>query len=190
MHDIIKMITTLAIICGISGLSLSYLKLKTMPLIKEQELKYIQQPALMRIFPNIDNSPVAERKKFQLANGTSVTVFPAKKEGKLVGIALEDFGKGYGGKIGVMVGFELTKDRLVGVDITTMKETPGLGTLIATPSFTKQFIDIEPPVALKSQGGTIDAISGATVSSVGAVAAVANAIRIYLELKPEFTNWK
>ena len=44
---------------------------------------------------------------------------------------------------------------------------------------------------LKADGGEIDAISGATVSSVGAMLAVSNAVAIYQEIKPLLLEtWK
>lgn len=191
MRDILKMLVVLSTICGIAGFALSYLKMVTAGPIEEQVLTYVQGPALQRVFTDVDNSPVAERKKFTLADGRTITVFPARKNGKLVGVALENAGKGFGGDIGVMVGFNPVNDTLVGIGITTMKETPGIGTVITEPRFTGQFpgkgLDA---VGLKPQGG-IDALSGATVSSGGAVTAVANAAKAYVELKPEILKvWK
>lgn len=185
MAAITKMIVVLSFICGIAGFALSYLKMITAPIIEEQVLTYVQGPAIQRVFTNIDNSPVAERKKFALPDGKEVTVFPARKGGKLVGVALENFGKGFGGDVGVIVGIDPARDALVGIGITTMKETPGIGTLVAEPSFTGQFQGKGLSISLKSQGGVIDAISGATVSSGGAVTAVANATKVYTQLKPE-----
>ena len=54
-----------------------------------------------------------------------------------------------------------------------------------------QFPDKKLPVKLKADGGEIDAISGATVSSVGALMAVSNAVEIYKEIKPLLLEtWK
>ena len=127
MLAIIRMIVVLSSICGLSGFALSYLKISTAPRIEEQVLTYVQGPAILRVFANIDNSPIAERKTFTL-DGAKVTVFPGKKDGKLVAVALEHFGKGFGGDVGVMVGYDVNRDTLTGIGITTMKETPGLGT--------------------------------------------------------------
>ena len=102
-----------------------------------------------------------------------------------MGVALEAKGKGYGGDVGVMVGFNVANDTLAGIGTTTLKETPGLGMRIAEPGFTGQFRGIAAPVGLKSQGGSIDGISGATISSSGAVTAVNLAAEAYKALKPE-----
>lgn len=185
MAAILKMLVVLSAICGIAGFALSYLKMITAPTIEEQVLAYVQGPALQRVFVGIDNAPVAERRKFALSDGRPVTVFPARKGGKLVGVALENTGKGYGGDVGVMVGIDPARDVLVGIGITTMKETPGIGTLVGEPAFTRQFPGKPLEIGLKSQGGDIDAVSGATISSSGAATAVANAAKAYKELKPE-----
>ncbi len=185
MRDILRMLVVLSVICGISGFGLSYLKMVTAVPIENQVLKYVQSPALERVFANVDNSPVAERKKFTLKDGREVMVFPAIKGGKLVGVAIEDKGKGFGGDISVMVGINPANDTLVGVGVTTMKETPGIGDVILAPRFTDQFIAKPMDVKLKKDGGSIDAVSGATVSSAGTVLAVSNASKVYGELKDQ-----
>ena len=164
MLAIIRMIVVLSSICGLSGFALSYLKISTAPRIEEQVLTYVQGPAILKVFADIDNSPIAERKTFTL-DGAKVTVFPGKKDGKLVAVALEHFGKGFGGDVGVMVGYDVNRDTLTGIGITTMKETPGLGTRVADPAFTGQFTGKPADARLKSQGGDIDAVSGATLTS-------------------------
>ena len=166
MLAIIRMIVVLSSICGLSGFALSYLKISTAPRIEEQVLTYVQGPAILKVFADIDNSPIAERKTFTL-DGAKVTVFPGKKDGKLVAVALEHFGKGFGGDVGVMVGYDVNRDTLTGIGITTMKETDA---------------------RLKSQGGDIDAVSGATISSTGVVTALGNAAKVYAALKPEIVK--
>ncbi len=185
MRDILKMLVVLSAICGIAGFALSYLKMVTADPIEVQVLTYVQKPVLDRVFAHADNSPVQDRKTFTLKDGREVLVFPALQGGKLVGVALEDSSKGFGGDIGVMVGFNTSNDTLIGIGITTMKETPGIGTVIAEPRFTDKFVNKPMDVAPKSQGGDIDAISGATVSSDGAALAVGKAAKVYAELKEE-----
>ena len=173
MLAIIRMIVVLASICGLSGFALSYLKISTAPRIEEQVLTYVQGPAILKVFADIDNSPIAERKTFTL-DGAKVTVFPGKK--------------GFGGDVGVMVGYDVNRDTLTGIGITTMKETPGLGTRVADPAFTGQFTGKPAGARLKSQGGDIDAVSGATISSTGVVTALGNAAKVYAALKPEIVK--
>lgn len=185
MREIISMIVVLSLISGASGLSLAYLKEVTAKPIEDQVLFYVQGPAIKSVFADADNDPLAERKSFDTPNGP-VTVFPAKKGGQLVAVALEAFGVGFGGDIGVIVGFDLAQDTLAGIGVTTLKETPGLGTRVAEPKFQMQFKGLAlDRVGLTGKGGNVDAISGATVSSTGTVLAVNKAIEIYKGLKPK-----
>lgn len=187
MREIASMIVVLSVICGISGFALSYLKQTTQPIIESQVLTYVQGPTIRNVFPAATNNPIEERKEVALSTGLT-TVFPFRVEGKLVGVALETQGKGYGGNIGVMVGFDVQRDALLGIGITQMKETPGLGTNVAQPKFTGQFPGKGLDIALKSAGGTIDAVSGATISSTGTVLAVQQAATLYKELKPQISQ--
>lgn len=184
MIGMLRMVVVLSVLCGLSGFALSYLKMVTAPRIEEQVLTYVQGPALARVFTHTQNSPIADRRKFPLDHG-SITVFPALRDGKLVGVALEEQGKGYGGEIGVMVGFNVDSDTLAGIGITTLKETPGLGMRVTEQAFSGQFAGARTPVALASQGGSIDGVSGATISSGGVVTAVNKAVQVYSQLKPE-----
>ena len=191
MKNIIKMITVLSLLCAVAGFGLAYLKQSTALPIENQLLTYVQGPAILSLFESIENSPINDRKSFLLEDGKKVNVFPAFKDGKLIGVAIESFGQGYGGEVGVMAGFDITTDALVSIGITTMRETPGLGTVIANDPFTKLFIGKTLPIALKKDGGEIDAISGATISSQGAVLAVSDAGNIYNSLKPKILQtWK
>jgi len=93
--------------------------------------------------------------------GESVVLpgFPA------IGYAFMTNGKGYGGKIGILVGLET--DRAVrGIRIISHQETPGLGAKITKIEFLGQFAGLVPDqLALPRDGGAVDAITGATISS-------------------------
>ncbi len=182
MLEIVKMIVVLAAICGISGFSLSYLKQTTQPIIEEQVLTFVQGPAIKSVYPSATNDPIADRKEFA-GDAGAIVVFPYKKDNALIGIAIEAKGKGYGGDIGVIVGINTQNQTLLGIGITEMKETPGLGSMIANPKFTSQFVDKPFAVGLKSKGGQVDAVSGATISSSGTIAAIQNAVGIYEQHK-------
>ena len=191
MKSIVQMILVLSLLCGTAGFCLSYLKMTTASRIESQALTFVQGPAILEVFKNAENAPIADRKTFTLADGRTVNVFPCIEGGTLTGVALEQFGSGYGGDLGVIVGFRIQEDTLAGIGITTMKETAGVGTKVKEPAFLKQFPGKSLPVQPRSQGGEIDAISGATVSSNGVITAVDKAVAIYKELKPLLLEtWK
>jgi electron transport complex protein RnfG len=98
----------------------------------------------------------------------SLEVYPAKKGDKLVASAIRTYSpKGYGGNVWLMVGL-LPDGTIHNVSVLEHHETPGLGTKMAETAFIDQFIDKNPAsftLEVKKDGGDIDAISGATISS-------------------------
>lgn len=191
MMEIIRMIVVLSAITGLSGFILSGLKQWTTPIIEEQILTNVQGPALELIFTEGDNDPIADRQVLTTADGQEVMVFPSLKGNKLVAVAMEAAGSGYGGDVNVLVGFDITKDVVSAISITTHQETPGLGTRIEEPSFTKQFRGLPiDKAAFKKDGGDIDSISGATSSAFGATMATNQATQWYADLKDSIkTTW-
>ena len=189
MKEAIKMIAVLTLICGMFSVTLATLKQATESRIEEQVLTYVQGPAISEVLNGYDNSPVKDRKKFNIPGMKNrVTVFPAIKDGKLLGVALETFAKGYGGEVGVMVGFNLIDNNLSGIGITTMKETPGVGSRVAGHGFTSQFKGHSTTLELTSKGGNIEGVSGATISSTASVEAVKQAVSIFQKIKPQITQ--
>lgn len=186
MREIINMIVVLSLICAASGTLLVNLKQATKARIEQQVLLNVQGPTLMAVLKGCDNDPIADRKKVG-----DVTLFPARKDGKLSGVALEAFAAGYSGNVGVIVGFDVNEDKLIGIGVTTQTETPGVGTRIMQPGFLKQFRGHSlDGLDLSSRGGDIDSVSGATYSSTGAVDAVRKALETYRRIKPQIaTLW-
>jgi electron transport complex protein RnfG len=86
---------------------------------------------------------------------------------KLVGRAVAVAPQGYGGPINMIFGVD-DENKITGVKIVSQTETPGLGAKITEPSFTDQFKGkTAGQLVLKKDDparGTIDAITGATIS--------------------------
>ena len=98
----------------------------------------------------------------------SLEFFPAKKGGELIGVAIKTkSSKGYSGDISIMVGFNLAGE-IQNIFVINHKETPGLGSKMTTPAFVNQFLNKHPEkmkLKVKKDGGDVDAITGATISS-------------------------
>jgi len=91
------------------------------------------------------------------------------------GLAFQVFPRGYKGEIPVLVGVD-SAGVITGIIIpkANLRETPGLGMKVADSSFIARLIGrAANALKLKRDGGEIDAVSGATVSS----RAVCNGIR-------------
>ena len=72
------------------------------------------------------------------------------------------------------------------VEVTDQKETPGLGTKMAEPAFKNQFEGKNPAkfvLKVKKDGGDVDAITAATISSRAVCDAIARAYKAYMDSK-------
>jgi electron transport complex protein RnfG len=100
-------------------------------------------------------------------------IFVIYSDGEQIGYAFEAVGSGYGGDIKILVGLE-DETTIKDITIVSHTETPGLGEKVTASAFTDQFTGLSvEDVALSRDGGKIDAITGATISST----AVVNAVR-------------
>lgn len=85
------------------------------------------------------------------------------------GYAIQATPSGFGGDISMMVGVS-TDGEVLGVSIISHSETPGLGAVAAASNakgqaFRDQFIGQSGQLAVTKDGGTIDALSSATITS-------------------------
>jgi electron transport complex protein RnfG len=198
MREIVKMIVVLAVVTGVSGLLLAGVNEGTREQRKKQILKYVKGPAVQEVLQGCSNNPLEDFKELSLgqaaaeggAEAGTVDIFPGFKEGKLWAVALESSGGGFGGDIGVIVGIDVETNELLGIGVTTNKETPGLGARVTEPGFSKNFkgIPLDEPVKVVADGGRVDAISGATVSSRGVCVAVNNAVTFFQKNKEKILS--
>ena len=190
MRDIIRMIVVLGVLAACSGGLLAAVKSGTAEQIEVQQLKFVKGPAIKAILEGSINDPIQDR--FKIMEGDKErTFFVGKFENRPTAVAYETFGKGFGGDIGIMVGVELETDKLVGVGVTTHSETPGLGSKAKTDEgFKKGFegLPITEPIKVNKDGGTIDAISGATITSRGVCAGITDSGEFYQRLKPKIVE--
>ena len=102
-------------------------------------------------------------------------------DGRLLAIALEGVAQGYGGEIRLMAGF--TAEGVVHnfQILAANGETPGLGSKIKSDKFRNRLVPrkISASWKLKKDGGTVDAITAATISSRAALEALRDAIAKY-----------
>jgi electron transport complex protein RnfG len=190
MREMIKMVVVLTILSCFSGGVLAYLRNSTQERIDNQVLEFVKGPAVRTIFEGAGNNPIADR--FTLKDGdVERTFFVAVFDGEPRGVAFETSGKGYGGDVGLMVGVDVKDNKLMGVGVTTHGETPGMGAKAKTdPTFVSQFkgLALEEPFKVTADGGSINAISGATITSRAVSAAATSAEDIYQKLKPQIDD--
>jgi Na+-translocating ferredoxin:NAD+ oxidoreductase subunit G len=134
--------------------------------------------AIKMVVPEFSNNPNDDMIMLATGEGDSLEVYPAKKDSVLLGYAVKTYSnKGFSGYISLMAGFK-PDGTIINISVLEQKETPGLGTKMADPSFKDQFSGKNPGsfmLKVKKDGGKVDAITAATISSRAFCDAVARA---------------
>lgn len=192
-RDIIKMVMVLTIASIVCGAGLAMVKMATAEAIEDSIVKNIKGPALEMILSGYDNDPTKDRKtiitgKDKKGKDIKTTIFYAKKGGKLIAVALEAYGNGYGGPIGVVMSIKQPDEVLGAIAATTNSETPSVGGVVMAGKDLRGQYEGKPAdsnFGLDSAGGIINAVSGATMSSTGVSTAVKNGMEIYKKYKSD-----
>ncbi len=180
----LSMVLTLLLVTLIASAALAYVyKITKGPI--EQSLLKKKLDAIGQVVPGFTNDPNADMYKVMAYDNTdSLEVYPAKKDGKLIGYAVKTFtNKGFGGLVELMVGF--SPDLVIqNIAVLSHSETPGLGSKMTTPKFKDQFNGKNPKdfkLVVKKDGGDVDAITAATISSRAFCDAVDRAYKTLLK---------
>lgn len=165
------MFLSLTIICVAAGAILAGVNMYTSTPIAIAKAQALQN-AIREVVPEFDNIPTEEYYMAPTADGDSLKVYPAKKDGKLVGAAVEsNTKKGFSGEIRVIVGFD-DNGKLLNYQILQHAETPGLGAKMQEwfrENKNKQNVIGKElsngELQVTKDGGDIDAITAATITS-------------------------
>ena len=117
-------------------------------------------------------------------NALPIKVHTATVADKAVGYAVESNSKnGFGGEVRLMVGFD-TEGTILNINVLEQKETPGLGTKMADEgnvllASLKDKNAAQINLTVKKDGGDIDALTAATISSRAYAEAVAVAYEAF-----------
>ncbi|MBU0697951.1 MAG: RnfABCDGE type electron transport complex subunit G, partial [Proteobacteria bacterium] len=177
MREMVKMFVVLTVLSAFSGGLLAGLRSSTAAQIENQKLEFVKGPAIKMILKGASNDPIKDR--FKIMDGkTERSFFVGKFDGKASTVVFESFGKGFGGDIGLMMGVNIEDDAIIGIGVTTHSETPGLGSRAKDdPKFTVQFkgLSMTAPIKVTNDGGKVNALSGATITSRAVCAAATEA---------------
>ena len=179
------MVVVLTVLSVVSGGSLAFIQDKTTANIENNKLQFVKGPAIREILEGATNDPIKDRFNLE-SDGIEHTFFTGVIDGKPNIVVFESSGKGFGGEVGMVVGVDLATDKIVGVGVTTHSETPGVGSRAKSdPSFVAQFkgLPLEETFKVKADGGQVDALSGATITSRAVSAGVTDAGKLYKALK-------
>ncbi|MBN2275416.1 MAG: RnfABCDGE type electron transport complex subunit G [Bacteroidales bacterium] len=157
-----NMILSLTFIAMVMSAALTFVYLKTRGPI-EEAAKNKEVNAIKQVSPVFDNDPTVEARTFD-----GLTLYPVKSQNESLGYAVKTYTeKGFAGHIELMAGFR-NDGSIVNITVLDHKETPGLGTKMTESKFINQFIGKNPGsfmLKVKKDGGQVDAITAATISS-------------------------
>lgn len=151
----------------------------------ERQAREAQIAAIREVAPPFDNDPEAQADTVTVGDNVCI-VYPARENGRLVGAAVKGRTmEGFGGEIVLMVGF--TADGTVrDYRVLQQAETPGLGSKMETwfrdPTAARSVIDRNPATSnftVSKDGGDIDAITAATISSRAFLGVMRDAYEAY-----------
>jgi Na+-translocating ferredoxin:NAD+ oxidoreductase subunit G len=180
VKDVVRLIVVLTLFGVVAGLMLAFTnKVTSAPIAKARQAEQVE--ALAEVLPAFDNNPSAVT-NLVTANGAQWVFYVARKAGVYAGAAfVAESARGYGGLIRLMVGVRAdgTVNR---VRILSHQETPGLGSKIGEPAFKDQFNGrrIDGTVwKVKKDGGDVQAVTGATISSRAVAEALGAGLDVY-----------
>ncbi len=178
-----NMICSLLGITMVTSASVGYVyQLTAEPIAQAKESA--TQEALKMVLPEFDSNVISESTIDELPT----IIYTASKGDDVVGYAVKSISKqGYAGAITLMVGIS-PKGDLLDVNVLSQNETPGLGSKMkdADNSLIRSVkgrniskLDLR----VKKDGGDIDALTGATISSRAYGDAISRAFKAVADLK-------
>lgn len=181
-----NMILSLGIITVLSGLLLGVMYTVTKDPIEQSE-REMQTAALAEVLPAFDNDPEAEEQSITVS-GQTYEIYPAQMDGRPVGVAVKGSTMaGFSGEIVIICGFD-NNGSIVNYRVLRQAETPGLGAKMEMwfrdPSGARSVIGKSPAIQNFSptkDGGDVDAITAATISSRAFLSVLRGAYAAYLQ---------
>lgn len=175
----INMLVSLLMVCLVSaGLLAGVYELTKADIALAEKNK--QENALKGVLPEFDT--------IKTDSIEGAPVFKAFKDDKYVGVATIASAMGFSDQIIIMVGLDKANN-IVNYEVLSQKETPGLGTKCV--DWFKNQINgksINTDFKVKQDGGDVDAITAATISSRAFLNAVEKASETLLQEEDDDTD--
>ena len=188
MKQIFKLGIVLFLVCALVAAVLGGVNELTAERIEALNAKKTQE-AYSTVLPSPEGYQVLQDEAYSLdANGQKIKILTLSESNSGQGYVVETQFAGAQGEITMVVGVD-KELRCTGISIIKHAETSGLGANAASSAevgrvFRAQFIGKNGGLALRKNGGEIDALSGATITSrciVNATAAAILAVQNLLE---------
>ena len=168
----VTLVVVLFLICLVTSLLLGLTNEVTAPFIAENDAKTIEK-AMQDVLP-YDGGYTEVTDQYTGGDTTVDTVYQAGDAGYVVQVSPAT---SFAGGLTIMVGVD-ANNACTGISVVATAETSGLGSNASRPTFADQFIGQTGTVQVTKDGGTINAITGATITSRGVCEAVTSAIAV------------
>lgn len=202
----------LGLTCAIASFILAVTFIRTEKPIRDAKLRATDE-ALKSVLPGFDNAPANEELKID-CSGQELVFYPAKKNNRLVGVAASAVStKGYSGNLRVIASMS-PDGKIITVIVTEENETPGLGTVVTDRVEQKTIFNLfdhknrksgglpanpvldsfhgkdvaGAPWNVKKDGGEIESVTGATISSRAVTDAVNMIAEAYTKNREDILN--
>lgn len=183
--NLTNMLSSLTIICIFAGGVLAAVNRYTSEPVSMAKAALLEK-AIKEVTPPYDNYPLKEAYKAVTPDGDSLTIYPAVKNGKQVGVAVESNSKnGFSGNIRILVGFD-NEGKIVNYSVLQHTETPGLGSKMQewfrTEKNNQNIIGrslAQGGLSVTKDGGDVDAITASTITSRAFLQSINKAYNVY-----------
>ena len=179
LKNMVLMLFVIAMVCSSAVVAVNDMTQE--PIRKAQEQKVVA--ALKKVLPEFDNSP-------EKVERGGCYVYEATLGGEVVGYAVESTSpNGFNGDVTLMVGL-LVDGTIYNIEVLAQSETPGLGANMKSAGnpLLRSFKGKKPAemtMTVKKDGGDVDALTAATISSRAYSEAVAFAYGVFKEIAEE-----
>lgn len=175
---ILRISLTLLIVTGVVAAALAVVNRITAPMIQQANERKVQE-AVNAVLPG-GGEPIA----YEDDTGLVEDVYASD-----IGFAVQVVPSGFNGEITMMVGID-AEGKILGISIVSHTETASLGAVAASENakgetFRNQFVGMTGPVSVRQDGGQVDAITGATVTSRSVCEGINAALDCVAKLKGE-----
>lgn len=182
MNNIVKLGLNLFVICAVAALALGATNQITAPVIEERNIQ-ANNESRQTVLPDAKEFKLVSNSEYENINGVVAEVYEGTDASDIIGYTVKVLPKGYGGEIELIVGIS-SEGKVTGINIGSMKETPGLGAKASEEGFKGQFTGkpVEELSLVKGSASSdkeIQAISGATITSNAVTKGVNTAIELY-----------
>ena len=169
----------LLVICLVcSGLLAGVYALTKEPIDAAAKAK--NEAAIMEVLPT-SAVTIEEERTVDFEGASYAYNLAYDEQGNTVGCAINVAPVGFGGPIAIKVGFDVN-GVIWNTKVLSQAETPGLGAKCVEPSFSEQFKGFDPAakkLAVKKDGGDVDAITASTITSRAYADGLALAVKVF-----------